>query len=125
MIPQAQAARTTHLVFANGAIHAHCTWTQGPQSPDESILQIEWKDGVTHNAIEPPGAFRVALFMPEMGHGSAPTQLERMLNPSGNAIPGAYRVTSIYFTMPGAWLVNVTLKFNDGHEETQAIHVQI
>ncbi len=119
------AARVTHLVFANGTIHARCTWTQGPQSPDESLLRVEWVRSSDHAPIEPPGSFKVALFMPGMGHGSAPTQLQRVLDEQGRAILGSYQVSNMYFTMRGEWVVNVTLKFPDGSEETKAISVRL
>ena len=126
VIPNAQAARVTHLVFADGAIHAHCTWVKGPlESPEESFLRVDWKSGVDHTAIEPPGAFKVALFMPDMGHGTAPTQIQRILDDQGRAVLGAYQVSNIFFTMKGDWLVNVTLKSPDGKEETKAFKVHL
>ena len=115
----------THLVFANGTVHAHCTWTQGPQTPDESLLTIEWMNGTTHTPAEPPGTFTVALFMPKMGHGSAPTQAQRVLDKDGHAVEGAYAISNIYFTMGGKWQVNVTLKYADGTEETKTIDVDL
>lgn len=122
--PPTQPA-SMHLEFANGAIHAHCTWTQGPQSPDESKMTIEWKNGGEHTPTEPPGRFEVSLFMSEMGHGSAPTQLQRVLDKSGNPLVGVYEVSSIYFEMGGKWQVNVTLFYGDGSKETQTIDLDI
>lgn len=115
----------THLVFANGAIHAHATWVQGPQTPDESILRIEWKNGDTHSPLEPAGAFRVTLFMPSMGHDSSPTQIQKVVDSQGQALVGVYQVSRMYFTMGGTWTVNITLKYPDSSEETQSFAVDL
>jgi hypothetical protein len=114
-----------HLVFANGAVHAHATWVKGPQTPAESQLQIEWRDGGTHTPAEPPGTFAVKLWMPDMGHGSSPVQITQTTDSSGKAITGTYLVSMMYFTMGGKWDVNVTLKYADGREETQKIKVEL
>lgn len=113
-----------HLSFANGAIHAHATWTQGPQSPAESVLRLEWKNGADHSPVE-PGRFRVSLWMPDMGHGSAPTQIQRVLDERGEPILGSYDVRNVYFTMGGKWDVRVSLKLANGTEETKAFSVML
>jgi hypothetical protein len=63
--------------------------------------------------------------MPDMGHGSAPTQMQRQLDANGNPLPGAYSISNMYFTMPGKWLVNVTLVYANGSKETQTITVDV
>lgn len=115
----------SHLIFSGGAVHAHVSWIQGPRTTEESIMRIEWKDGSTHAPIEVPGSFKVSLFMPDMGHGSSPTQLERALDENGNPLVGVYNVTSVYFTMGGDWEVRVALKPTSGATETQIIKVHL
>lgn len=115
-----------HLSFANGALYAHATWVNGPHSsPAESVLRIEWKSGAEHSATEPPGRFRVSLWMPDMGHGSAPTQVQRVLDSRGQPLVGVYQVSNVYFTMGGRWDVRLAMKYTDGKEETQAFRVQL
>lgn len=104
------------LTFSN-AVQAHCAWEQGPQTGKESILQVLW-------STENP-SFKVDLFMSDMGHGSAPTQIQRIVDANGEPIPGAYRIKSMYFMMAGNWEVNITLKFPDGSQETQTIKVTL
>ncbi|MGE0526538.1 MAG: hypothetical protein AB7G93_16780 [Bdellovibrionales bacterium] len=128
--PSHEHRGTAHLEFANGAIHAHATWIQGPQlSPGESILQLEWKNGADHSPVEPPGIFKLALWMPHsdpgLSHGSAPTRIRQVLDNNGQPLPGVYEVYRIYFTMGGKWDVNVTLKHADGSEETKTIKVEL
>lgn len=117
----------SHLVFANGALHAHATWVKGPQVADESVLRLEWKNGTNHTPTEPPGNFEVVLWMSMSGkgHGSAPTQIMRVLDPNGQIVVGTYDVTGMYFVMGGDWQVNVTLNFPNGTKETQTINLNI
>jgi len=121
----AQAARETLLVFSGGAVRAHCVWQAGPQSPEESVMRIDWKSGDGLSAIEAPGTFKVTPFMPSMGHGSSPTQIERVLDEQGRVVTGSYLVKNIYFTMPGDWEVKVKLKGADGREETQSVRLKL
>ncbi|MGZ3652624.1 MAG: hypothetical protein ACXVCI_22315 [Bdellovibrionota bacterium] len=120
----AHAARINHLVFQGGTVHLVCTWDNGPNlSPTESLLGLEWKKGADHSAIEAPGSFKVELVMPAMGHGSSPTQINRVIDDRGQPVLGAYQVTGMYFTMAGDWEVRVTLRTSDGKVETQMFPV--
>ena len=113
------------LLFAKGSIHAHAIWIQGPKSPEESLLRIEWKNGVNESAVEAPGKFKVSLWMPDMGHGSSPTQIQKMFDKDGRPLLGIYRISNIYFTMGGKWEVRLTLKNGDGSEETKSFAVNV
>jgi len=121
----AHQTQVYQLFFANGAVQAKCTWTQGPQTPAESLMSIEWINGTTLAPAEPPGTFGVALFMPGMGHGSAPTQAQRILDKDGQPAVGAYLISNMYFTMGGMWQVNVTLNYADGTKEMKTIDVDV
>ncbi len=115
-----------HLMFSGGKIHAHLSWDQGPDgNGGESKMHLEWHDGATHALIEPGLPFAVSLWMPRMGHGSAPTQLQRVLDSQGQVLTGTYQVSNMYFVMPGDWDVRVTLKYQDGTEETQTWSVTV
>ena len=117
----AQNARADEaLPFAAGSFVASCSWTQGPNLGAESVLQVSWVSGTSQQPLEAPGSFKVALFMPAMGHGSSPTRLDRLLDDKGHPMLGAYRVSRIYFTMGGEWEVRITVRYPDGREETQA-----
>jgi hypothetical protein len=116
----------THLKFKNGAIHAHCTWKQGPTGDGESVLTIEWKNGADHSALDLPGTFDVTLFMPEMPEmHNPPAHIDPMTDEQGAPMRGAYQISSIFFTMDGGWDVRVTLHSPDGTDETQTIHVEL
>jgi len=116
----ASAAGTEqHLTFANNTIHAHINWTVGPQAENESMMLISFKTGADHKPLDIKAKVKVALFMPEMGHGSSPTKVEKVTGTFD------YKVSKIYFSMPGKWEVRVTLTNEDGTKETQAFSVNI
>ena len=54
----------------------------------------------------------VHLWMPSMGHGSEPTQVQREKDSAGKDLPGSYRVKNLYFTMAGDWDIQIEIKKN-------------
>ena len=50
-----------------------------------------------------PGDVNVLLWMPGMGHGSSPTKVQRL-------DVGTYRVTQVFFVMPGEWEIHFQSK---------------
>lgn len=115
-----------HIQFAGGKIQGHLSWDQGPDGKGgEAIMRIEWRDGSTHELVEPGLPFEVLLWMPSMGHGSAPTQTQRVVDNQGQAVIGTYQIRNMYFIMPGDWDIRVKLKYEDGSEETQIWGISI
>jgi hypothetical protein len=106
------------LEFARGAVHAHCQFTAGPQTPDESRMKITWMNATNSKPADPPGVFAVDLFMPGMGHGSSPTQIKKVAD-------ATYEISNMFFVMGGKWQVNVTLNSTDGTKETKTIDVDV
>ena len=123
--PVARAPHVIHLTFLGGTAHLHLTWQEGPGLEVESVLHGEWHNGADHTPIEAPGAFKVELNMPAMGHGSSPTQLERGLDDRGQPLLGVYNVRGLYFTMAGDWEVVVSLNTPDGKVESQKFAVHL
>lgn len=105
------------LIFDQAQVRAHASWSQAPSTQDEARLHLEFRDPSDQKITEPVGTLSVALFMPEMGHGSAPTQVD-------HPAPGVFDVSNIYFLMPGTWEVRVTLTHDDT-EETRRFTVDI
>lgn len=114
-----------HLTFKNDTVHVHAKFPTKPTTEEESILVLETRDAKTHKTIELADTIEVELWMPSMGHGSAPTQLERALDVEGQVILGTYNVRNVYFIMPGLWQVFVKLTDADGATETQNFEVTI
>ncbi len=109
-----------HLEFSGANLHAHLSWLKAPVDDSEAVMQLEWHDATTHAIVEPNLPFSVELYMPSMGHGSAPTKIGRAVDDRGNIILGTYRVNNMYFIMPGEWEVRVKVKYSDGSEEMRA-----
>ncbi len=116
---------TGHLPFKNNTLHVHASLPNPPAVGTGSVVVLETKDAKTHQNVEITDNVEVALFMPAMGHGSAPTQVERVLDASGNIQPGVYNVKNVYFTMAGDWEVRVTLTDEKGISETQKFDVKL
>lgn len=112
-----------HLVFRNNTIHLHTNFEKPPTVGTESILLIQARNGSDHTILDLKENIEVELWMPSMGHGSAPTQVERVLDAQGNPLPGAYRVRNIYFIMGGDWDVRITLTDKKGTVESQILNL--
>lgn len=107
-----------------------------PETPTESCdfifekfqtcIKAEWK--APPNSTEPaellltltpdtPLRLNALLWMPSMGHGSAPVKV----TPLGN---GKYSITKMYFIMPGDWDVRLFL-MNEKNEVVDQMFIQL
>lgn len=114
-----------HLSFKQNTLHIHAGFVTTPIVGPEVVLNLEAKDAKTHLPKDINDTIEVALWMPSMGHGSAPTQVERAVDATGNLLPGVFVVRNVYFTMGGEWEVRVTLIDSDGIQETQIFKVSL
>jgi hypothetical protein len=114
-----------HLVFKNGSVHVHATFTNAPAVGVEAPLVLETKEAVTHQNISLEDSVEVVLWMPSMGHGSAPTQIQRVLDSNGDLMTGVYQVRNVYFTMGGDWEVRVVLTNAQGQKETKSFNIKL
>jgi hypothetical protein len=112
------------LKFEKSGVHAQVRWLKGPIVSEESKLLVEWKTISAQKATN-PGSFKVSISMPEMDHGSAPTQIEQAVDKQGKAILGLYKVNEIYFTMGGHWEVKIAIKQADGSVESQTFSIHL
>lgn len=108
------------LVFADGTLLAHISWIKGPRTPAVSEMKIEWTNGTDLARLEPPGPFKVSLFMNMHGHqhGSSPVTITPLE-------AGLFLASDMYFTMDGDWEVRVTLALPNGRYETKALPVNV
>ncbi len=115
----AQTSPTT-LSFQQGTLTAELTWAENsPVVGPESKMQVQWRDAAGQ-PVDLAGDFRVVLFMPDMGHGSSPTKIAK---PAETV--GLYKVSKIYFTMPGLWEVRVILRLTGMDPEMQYTSLQM
>lgn len=117
-------ASALEIAFEKSSVLAQMSWEKGPIVGKESILNLYFTDS-EKKSIElliPP---KVSLWMPDMGHGSGPTSIQRVLDENGNILTGVYRVRSMYFVMPGFWDVKISIKNKLGFFEEQIVKVEI
>jgi hypothetical protein len=82
------------------------SWVEGPRLGESRFLMKTWREDM--GTINGPyqdldRKLHVFLWMPSMGHGSAPVKIEK----SGD---GEYEVSSVQFIMGGKWEVKFQLK---------------
>lgn len=114
-----------HLSYKQNTLHIHASFQATPVVGQESLLILEAKDAKTHQATELNDNIEVVLWMPSMGHGSAPTQVERAVDTNGNLLAGVFNVRNVYFVMGGEWEVRVTLTDAEGVQETKSFKVTL
>lgn len=83
--------------FANLNACGELAWTTGPDVHDESqaLLTLKSLSGEPLQ-LSPSANIKLSLWMPSMGHGSAPTSSETLS-------PGVFKLTQIFFIMAGEW----------------------
>jgi hypothetical protein len=104
--------------FLSSAICLSYSWQALPQEgqPGELLVrlyQLDKTDGFPL-LIENDINLRIQLFMPDMGHGSAPTKTIKLSN-------GTYQVSRLFFTMPGYWTVNFQILDETGQIREEII----
>jgi hypothetical protein len=93
----------------NAKVCAHLGMPKTLNTHDEAKFVAH----VETQADAPVNGMTVTLFMPEMGHGSAPVSLK-------DAGKNRFMVSNAWFTMAGKWLVKMDFKF-----EGQQHHIEI
>ncbi len=89
-------------------------WQKFPtQDEMGSFLFSFFKPG-TKILQDPPAQVSVTLWMPSMGHGSSPVQVEKRST-------GDFLATHVYFIMPGTWEIHIQIKNETGEVLDQVI----
>lgn len=115
----ATRAQSSTLFFKNNTVEAHVNFLSPPQLGSESVMTLEFFDSQTQQLLPIADQIKVVLWMPKMGHGSAPTVI------TADQVAGVYHVSRMYFVMRGDWEVRVTLIGTDGSAETQVINLKL
>jgi hypothetical protein len=90
--------------FIKVALRGVGNWKQGPQNGAESILEFRFVHPKTGDALDPQGDLQAELWMPDMGHGSSPVEIERSATE-----PGVFMIKKMYFIMNGTWQLRLRL----------------
>ncbi len=85
-------------------------WNEGPRVADESKAVIESDVGLRD--------LNVVLWMPDMGHGSAPVVVTRESETRFSA-------TEIHFIMPGVWEIRIEATDAGGRVESGSLRVEL
>lgn len=112
------------ISFPKNQLTAQLNWELGPTEGSESVLRLQFFDASNkaHELGSPP---QVVLWMPDMGHGSGPTSVQRILDSNGDVIPGTYLIRSMYFIMAGPWEIKISIKNSQGALESQIFKIEI
>ncbi|MBL7542435.1 MAG: FixH family protein [Bdellovibrionaceae bacterium] len=114
-----------HLVYKSKGLHIHAQLTAPPVVGHEAFLNLEIRNAKDHSLINTNDQVDVELWMPDMGHGSAPTHVNRSIDSQGKALTGQYVVSNVYFVMGGLWEIRITLTDPNGQQETQSFTLQM
>lgn len=91
--------------FSQSDIQVQIQWKNNPTEKNENELILKFLNKSNSSAIDLNYNLAVSLWMPSMGHGSSPVKIEKL-------DIGVYRVSRIYFIMPGEWDLRIQLKDN-------------
>lgn len=104
--PQIQSGIDCQLNFESSELCAKIEWIIGPNGEGDNSFHLKFwhrDDELSEeNFIDPTKTIQVQLWMPSMGHGSAPVSIEKLEE-------GIYAVTNVEFIMPGDWDIRVKL----------------
>lgn len=109
-------SQTCPLHFEKENLCAELAWVSQPSDEEGGVMTLRFwsatdgsKDGpYIAPAVQP----HVYLWMPHHGHGSSPIQTQSLTDAQGSALEGEYKLSGIYFVMPGGWEFHVQLKSN-------------
>lgn len=116
------AAKATSLAFPRSGLRAWISWELLPTENDFGSFLL--KIGRANQAdgsplpLEQGAEPAVVLWMPSMGHGSSPVKVERV-------DVGTYRVSDVFFTMPGDWEIRVRRADEGSAPEETALAIRI
>lgn len=94
------------LKFDQTHFCGHITWEKQQSEDEMGSFLIQFGVLGSDNQLvpqTPPASLTVVLWMPSMGHGSSPVSITALST-------GLYRVSNVWFSMPGEWLIQVKFK---------------
>jgi len=107
------------LEFKREALCLEIQWTELPRESTYGKMLLTFVDRTDPSRrVDPLATPHVLLWMPSMGHGSAPVKLERL-------DVGTFLASEIFFIMPGPWDIRYQLKDGSNVIEEQIQKVTI
>jgi hypothetical protein len=93
--------RAESYKFAKTKFSFTIDWITGPLKGENKFILKSWHQdlGTLSGPYQDlPNDLHIYLWMPDMGHGSAPVKIKKLGS-------GEYEVTNVYFIMGGGWEV--------------------
>jgi YtkA-like protein len=113
--PAANQLGNCDAFFSHANACIDLIWEKKPTKDDMGSFVVEFYNPDDRSQfIDLHGTLDVVLWMPSMGHGSSPVTVEKLA-------PGQYRVSKVYFIMPGDWEIQFKLKNGDTVLEQAAL----
>lgn len=97
------------IKFGESGYQLSLNWLTGPIRGENKFVLKSWKE--TEGSIngpyqDLPEKLHIYLWMPDMGHGSAPVKIKKIAD-------GEYEVTNVYIVMNGTWEIYFQLITNE------------
>lgn len=83
-------------------ICATANWIIGPVLKTENRFRLSFTERLSREPIEVTSPIEVELWMPSMGHGSAPTRVTPVPD-----LPNTVDIENVHFIMPGDWEIRI------------------
>ena len=109
-LANAGSANAAHVTFQNSGLYLSYAWEKLPTETESgSFIFKTYRPNLADQSpvqMALPKVPEVILWMPSMGHGSSPTTVTELDT-------GTYRVSDVYFIMPGNWEIKFQLKTSE------------
>lgn len=104
------------VFFDQSGYCLEANWVAGPIANGRNELEVKL---IPTREMPPVEALEAVLWMPGMGHGSAPTRIEgpRFVTNMGSPYY-AVNISRIVFMMPGLWEIRFKLKTSQNTESS-------
>lgn len=113
---------TCNYTFKSSGLCLSYVWESQPNTSEYSQLVFKIyrlsNFDATPIEIDPANLPKVVLWMPSMGHGSTPTEVERL-------DVGAYRAKNVFFIMPGEWDIHFRFTNDVGTQDEATISLTL
>lgn len=118
----ADSAAACSIKFTTSGNCISWKWEQMPTSsvPGSLSFKIYRQNAFDNSAVllDPDYMPTVVLWMPGMGHGSSPTQVQQL-------DVGTYMANSVFFVMPGKWEIKFQIKNGSALVDEAVVDIEI
>lgn len=101
--------RAEGFKFSKTGFSFSLNWVTGPLKGENKFVLKSWNDetgSINGPYQDLPEKLHIYLWMPDMGHGSAPVKIKKTAD-------GEYEVTNVYIIMGGTWELYFQLLKNE------------